>query len=126
MKTLNAQNKRICATILFKLGKAAERLTAGLEIPVNTTEFANDMVVFDSADDVLTLLLHFGYLTLVHEEKNVCRIPNHEIMAEFAGMIHKVSHKETMLRLKESEQFLADIIAGNSDAVAANLQKVPY
>ena len=108
------------------LGKAAERLTAGLEIPVNTTEFANDMVVFDSADDVLTLLLHFGYLTLVHEEKNVCRIPNHEIMAEFAGMIHKVSHKETMLRLKESEQFLADIIAGNSDAVAANLQKVPY
>ena len=106
------------------LGEAAEKLTAGLEIPVKTTEFCNDMTVFDSADDVLTLLLHFGYLTFVAEGKNVCRIPNHEIMEEFAGMIHKVSHKETMLRLKECEQFLADIIAGNADAVAANVQKV--
>lgn len=106
------------------LGEAAEKLTAGLEIPVNTTEFKNDMVIFDSADDVLTLLLHFGYLTFVQEEKNVCRIPNYEIMAEFAGMIHKVSHKETMARLKESEQFLADIIAGDAEAVAANVQKV--
>lgn len=106
------------------LGEAAERLTAGLEIPVRTTEFRNDMTVFDSADDVLTLLLHFGYLTFVGEGKNVCSIPNHEIMEEFAGMIHKVSHKETMARLKESEQFLADIIAGNADAVAANVQKV--
>ena len=106
------------------LGEAAERLTAGLEVSVNTTEFMNDMVIFDSADDVLTLLMHFGYLTFANEEKNVCRIPNREIMEEFAGMIHKVSHKETMSRLKESEQFLADIIAGNADAVAANLQKV--
>lgn len=106
------------------LGEAVEKLTAGLEIPVKTTEFRNDMTIFDSADDVLTLLLHFGYLTFVAEGKNVCRIPNREIMEEFAGMIHKVSHKETMLRLRESEKFLADIIAGNADAVAANVQKV--
>ncbi len=39
-------------------------------------------------------------------------------------MVHRVTHKETMLRLKESEQFLSDIIAGKADAVAANIQKV--
>ncbi|MBR1636211.1 MAG: AAA family ATPase [Lachnospiraceae bacterium] len=106
------------------LGEAAERLTAGLEVPVRTAEFRNDMTIFGSADDVLTLLLHFGYLTLVREEKNVCRIPNREIMEEFAGMIHRVSHRETIERLKESEQFLADVIAGDTAAVAANIQKV--
>ena len=106
------------------LGEAAEKLTAGLSVPVKTGSFSNDMTIFESADDVLTLLLHFGYLTFANEEKSACRIPNYEIMDEFAGMIHRVSHKETMERLKESEQFLADIIAGNADAVAENVRKV--
>ncbi len=105
------------------LGEAAEKLTAGLEIPVKTTTFKNDLVSFESADDVLTLLIHFGYFTYDSEKKSI-RIPNYEIQEEFGGMIHKVSHKETMARLRESEQFLADIIAGNEEAVAANLQKV--
>ena len=105
------------------LGDAVEKLTAGLEVPFETDEFKNDLISFESANDVLTLLTHFGYLTY-DTEKKVGRIPNYEIMAEFARMIHKVSHKETMLRLKESEQFLANLIAGNAEAVAANIQKV--
>lgn len=81
------------------------------------------MVSFESADDVLTLLVHFGYFTYDSDKESI-RIPNYEIQTEFGDMIHKVSHKETMERLKESEQFLSNIIAGNADAVAANLQKV--
>jgi hypothetical protein len=45
-------------------------------------------------------------------------------MAEFASMIHRVSRKETVMRLKESEQLIADIISGDADAVAENIQKV--
>ncbi|MCR5790841.1 MAG: ATP-binding protein [Lachnospiraceae bacterium] len=105
------------------LGEAMEMLTAGLEVSFQTQTFKNDLTSFESADDVLTILTHFGYLTY-DNEKQAARIPNYEIMAEFAGMIHRVTHKETMLRLKESEQFLSDIIAGNADAVAANIQKV--
>ncbi|MCR5788919.1 MAG: ATP-binding protein [Lachnospiraceae bacterium] len=105
------------------LGEAAEKLTAGLEIPVKTAKFQNDLTSFRSADDVLTILVHFGYLTF-DSEKNTVRIPNFEIQAEFGDMIHEVTHKETLLRIKESEQFLSDIIAGRSDAVAANIQKV--
>ncbi len=105
------------------LGEALEKLTAGLEIPVNTTEFRNDLVSFESADDVLTLLIHFGYFNYDSETGHI-RIPNYEIQAEFGSMIHKVSHKETIARLKESEQFLADILAGREEAVAANLQSV--
>ena len=105
------------------LGEAVEKLTAGLEVPVRTGKFKNDLVSFESADDVLTLLVHFGYFTY-DSDKETIRIPNYEIQTEFGDMIHKVSHKETMKRLRESEQFLSDIIAGNADSVAANLQKV--
>ena len=105
------------------LGDAMERLTAGMEIAVKTRKFQNDLTSFRSADDVLTLLIHFGYLNY-DSEKGTIRIPNYEIQSEFGEMIHEVSHKETMERLKESEKLLADIIAGNADAVAANVQKV--
>ena len=105
------------------LGDAAEQLTAGLEVSFQTQTFKNDLTSFESADDVLTILTHFGYLTY-DNDKQAAHIPNHEIMTEFAGMIHRVTHRETMLRLKESEQLLEDIIAGRSNAVAANIQKV--
>ena len=105
------------------LGEATEKLTAGLECFYQTRNFKNDLTTFETADDVLTLLTHFGYLTY-DAEKGAGKIPNHEIREEFAGMIHRVTHKETMLRLKESEQFLSDIIARNADGVAGNVQKV--
>lgn len=105
------------------LGEAVERLTAGLPVSFETKTFKNDLVSFETADDVLTLLTHFGYITY-DTEKREGRIPNYEIIDEFGGMIHRVSHKETMARLKESEKFLADLIAGNADAVAENIRQV--
>ena len=105
------------------LGNAVEKLTAGVDIPVKTKKFQNDLVSFRTADDVLTLLTHFGYFTY-DRLKQTIRIPNYEIQAEFGDIIHEVTHKETMIRLKESEKFLADIIALDADAVAANVQKV--
>ncbi len=41
------------------------RLLAGERIPVNTGSFANDMTTFRTVDDVLTLLIHLGYLGLI-------------------------------------------------------------
>ena len=105
------------------LGEAAERLTAGLEVSYDIQEFQNDLTSFQSADDVLTLLTHLGYLTY-DTERGVGWLPNYEVRTEFGRMIHRITHKETILRLKESEQFLKDIIAGNESAVAANIQNV--
>jgi len=105
------------------LGLAMEKVTAGLEIPYVTTRFENDLTTFKTADDVLTLLTHFGYFTY-DMEKGVGRIPNYEIMSEFGAMIHRVTHKETIARLKESEQLLIDMVSGNAEAVANNIQKV--
>ncbi len=37
-------------------------MLAGERVPVNTGSFSNDMTTFHTEDDVLTLLIHLGYL----------------------------------------------------------------
>ena len=44
--------------------------------------FQNDFESFESADDVLTLLIHLGYLTY-HEKEKTVQIPNEEVRIEF-------------------------------------------
>ena len=73
-----------------------------MEVRVNPTGFANDLVSFKSRDDVLTLLIHLGYLAYDSEKKTV-HIPNEEIRLEFSKVIREVDHAETRKRLRESD-----------------------
>ncbi|MBQ3665220.1 MAG: AAA family ATPase [Lachnospiraceae bacterium] len=54
------------------------KLIAGEYLKVNITNFHNDFQTFKSKDDVLTLLIHLGYLAYASKEKRV-RIPNEEV-----------------------------------------------
>ena len=54
------------------------RLIGGENVPVNVEKSSNDMTTFRSADDVLTLLVHLGYLTYSSSAKTV-RVPNSEV-----------------------------------------------
>ena len=105
------------------LGEAAEKLLAGLEIPVRVSGFRNDLLSFESADDVLTLLIHFGYLNYDPLRESV-HIPNNEIALEFADMIHGVTHNGTIQRIKDSALLLESIVNGDEEAVADGVQKV--
>ena len=57
------------------------RLIAGESVPVNPDKFQNDMTTLQSADDVLTLLVHLGYLTYDFYNQKVT-IPNQEVQKE--------------------------------------------
>ncbi len=105
------------------LSVASERLLAGFDVCVDVSGFQNDFVTFKSADDVLTLLIHLGYVNYDYDRKTI-RIPNNEIREEFAEMIHSVKHSDTIKRIKESERLLDDIVAMDCDAVAKAIQKV--
>ena len=59
-------------------------LMAGEHRHITTANFMNDMTTFQSADDVLTLLVHLGYLGYDFEEKAVF-VPNREILLEYAS-----------------------------------------
>ncbi|MCL1914683.1 MAG: hypothetical protein FWG10_12615 [Eubacteriaceae bacterium] len=61
-------------------------MLAGTKVPLNTRTFSNDMASFTSKDDVLTLLVHLGYLSFDVEGRTV-PIPNKEVSEEFANTI---------------------------------------
>ena len=69
------------------LQETVARLIDGDKITVNVDSFRNDFETFDSVDDVLTLLIHLGYLTYHVTEKTV-RIPNEEGREEFRQSLH--------------------------------------
>ena len=103
--------------------KTIAELIGGVDVKVSTTGFANDLTTFRGKDDVLTLMIHLGYLAYDSVNETV-RIPNEEIKKEFSKAVKQVSHKATLDRLRESEQLFIDTIKRNADAVAAQIEKI--
>lgn len=58
------------------------KMLAGERIRINIGTFSNDMTTFQGKDDVLTLLVHLGYLSYHWTEKTVS-IPNKEVSQEY-------------------------------------------
>lgn len=105
------------------LTKTIAELIAGIEVTVNTNGFANDLVTFKGKDDVLTLLIHLGYLAYDRQAGTV-RIPNEEIKQEFIKAVREVDHMETKKRVQESDQLIENTIMMREEAVATQLAKV--
>lgn len=68
------------------LKDAVVRMLAGDRVSVNTGIFSNDMTTFQGKDDVLTLLVHLGYLSYRWTDKTVA-IPNREVSQEYVNAI---------------------------------------
>ena len=68
---------------------AVPELLGGLSVSVDTSGFNNDIAAIRNRDDVLTLLIHLGYLTYDDAQETV-RIPNEEIRMEFAKTVREV------------------------------------
>ena len=64
------------------LKDAVALLMDGGRLKVDTSTYQNDMTTFTGRDDVLSLLIHLGYLGF-DDEKSEVFIPNREIMDEF-------------------------------------------
>lgn len=100
------------------------RLLAGESCSVDTTSFQNDLNVVRSKDDVLTLLIHLGYLSY-DRDSGTCRIPNREVAIEFKNAIVSDTGWEVIANaIKQSERLLTETINGNSDAVAAAVDSI--
>lgn len=57
-------------------------MLSGASVEVEVTSFQNDTVSFENKDDVLTYLIHLGYLAYNQKNQTAC-IPNEEIRQEF-------------------------------------------
>ena len=100
------------------------RLIAGDALKVNPNKFTNDMSTFNSNDDVLTLLVHLGYLSYCMNSETV-RIPNEEVKREFINSIEDLDGWDTVVSaIHSSEQLLQAIWNKSTDVVAEGVQKV--
>ncbi len=93
------------------------RLLAGESQKIDTTTFTNDMVTFQTQDDVLTLLVHLGYLTYDFQTKCIS-IPNYEISEQFASTIKTMNWTEVIKALKASDALLEATLCCDGEKVA--------
>ncbi len=98
------------------------RMLGGERISVNTHSFQNDMCTFRTRDDVLTLLIHLGYLGYDAEKKETF-IPNREIAGEFENAMSVGGWGEVMRILKASDRLLEDTLRLDAESVAAGLDR---
>ena len=69
------------------------------------------------ADDVLTVLIHLGYLSYSWQ-KSECYIPNKEVAGEMVNAIEDNNWTEVVKALEASEQLLEATLRGDEEAVA--------
>lgn len=69
------------------------RMIAGEQVRVDVGTFQNDITNIQKKDDVLTLLIHLGYLAY-DSEKETAYIPNEEVRKEFLRAVSSSRHKE--------------------------------
>ena len=105
------------------MSKTIAELVAGIDVKVDTLGFANDLTTFRGKDDVLTLLIHLGYLAY-DEENETVHIANEEIKREFQSAIHTIPLEESRRRLEESESLFESTINMNEEEVARAIEKV--
>lgn len=98
-------------------------MLGGGRCQVNPRKFQNDMTSIRSKDDILTLLVHLGYLAY-DGEKEEAFIPNQEIAGEFQNAIEDGGWEEIALAVRESAELLDATLRGDADAVARGIEKV--
>ena len=92
------------------------QMLGGGRVRINTRSFRNDMRNFSVKDDVLTLLVHLGYLGYDSEAREVF-IPNKEIIEEFENAMSTGGWDEVMRVLAASDKLLEDTLADRKSVV---------
>ncbi len=100
------------------------KMLGGEKVTMKTGTFTNDMVTFKNRNDVLTLLVHLGYLT--YEKKNSKErvwIPNREVRQQFVDTIEESNYGDVAEMLKSSDELLEATLAMDGEKVAALLDE---
>ena len=98
------------------------RMLAGEAVYVNIGTFSNDMTTFATKDDVLTLLVHLGYLTY-NSTNGTVEIPNKEVSKEYVNAISTMSWHGVADSVEASRRLLEALWKMDADTVAAGIDK---
>ena len=95
-------------------------MLAGRRCNVETSGFQNDMSVVEDRNDVLTLLIHLGYLAF-DVDTNQCFIPNHEVSNEMEKAVRATKWKHVADALRQSRDLLQATLDVDEEAVACGV-----
>lgn len=98
-------------------------MLSGDSVAVKTTSFQNDMVSFRNKNDVLTALIHLGYLAY-NQDKGTASIPNEEIRIEFGEALEEVKWNEWISFQQESQELLESTLYMDGKTVAEGIEKI--
>ena len=99
------------------------RLIAGERILVDTDTFQNDLETFTSKDDVLTYMIHLGYLGYNQKTKTAF-VPNEEIRQELANAIESRKWDEMAAFQRDSNKLLNATLDMDGASVAMQIEKI--
>ena len=98
-------------------------MLGGQRCSIDVESFQNDITSFKSADDVITLLIHMGYMAYDSKMKKAF-IPNDEVRSVFLRAIRNNGWKEVMKAISASEALLKATLAMDEKTVAQMIQEV--
>ena len=103
------------------LRDAVVRMMGGGRQKIDTGTFQNDMTTFTSADDVMTLLVHLGYLGYDSEGEEVF-IPNNEVLQEYVNATKQGEAWQPVRQaVRASDELLQAVFDGRADDVASGV-----
>ncbi len=104
------------------LREAVAGMLGNARCRIDPMTFQNDMTTFHTKDDVLTLLIHLGYLTYDEDTSEVF-IPNKEVEQEFMRAVKVGGWGRLMETLNRSEELLKSTWELDGDAVAKGVEE---
>ena len=96
--------------------KIIEMMSGGTEV-IEPASFRNDIKNIETSDDVMTLLVHLGYLSYEPETQRV-RIPNTEVAIEFKNAVSVAGWGELSKSVGASLRLLDDTINLKKEKIA--------
>ena len=105
------------------LKTAIIEMLSGANVKVDTATFKNDTVNIHSKDDVLTYMIHLGYLGYDQYTKTAF-IPNEEIRQELTAAVESRSWNEMLMFQRESERLLDATLDMDGVMVGTQIEKI--
>ena len=105
------------------LKKTVIEMLSGVDIRVNTGTFKNDIEHIQNRDDVLTYLIHLGYLGYDQNRKTAF-VPNEEIRQELNTAVESERWSEMVAFQQKSEELLNATLDMDNESVADQIEKI--
>ena len=105
------------------LKTALLEMLAGTSVRVDVTSFQNDAVNFVNRDDVLTYLIHLGYLGY-DQDNETAFVPNEEIRQELLKAVRRKRWDEFIEFQTKSEELLNATLDMDAEKVAQGIEKI--